>query len=92
MDLGLIEKSIKKYDSSSVTYVFDRIPKLFSLIDEKCTVEAQKQEFFEKLNKLIQQTIDSHEDFLGFYKQIEKIHKKLSKDVWNIIQYFESLS
>jgi hypothetical protein len=92
MDLGLIEKSIEKYGSSSVTYVFDRIPKLFSLIEEKCLVEAQKQEFFGKLNKLIQQTIDSHEDFFGFHKQIEKIHKNLSKDETNIIKYFEPLA
>jgi hypothetical protein len=92
MDLGLMGKSIEKFGLCSVTYVFDRIPKLFSLIEEKCHVEAQKQEFFEKLNKLIQQTINSHEDFLGFHKQIEKIHKKLSTDERNIIKYFESLS
>lgn len=92
MDLGLIEESIEKYGSSSVTYVFDRIPKLFSLIEEKCLIEAQKQEFFGKLNKLIQETIESHEDFFGFHEQIEKIHNKLSKDQTDIIGYFDPLS
>jgi hypothetical protein len=92
MDLGLIEKSIEKYGSSSDTYVFDRIPKLFSLIDKKCTVEAQKQEFFGMLNQLILKTIENHKDFFGFHKQIEKIHKKLSKEESDIIRYFNSLS
>jgi hypothetical protein len=91
MDLGLIEKSIEKYGSSSVTYVFDKIPHLFNLVDNKIDNEAQKQEFFGKLNKLIQQTIDSPKDFFGFHKQIEKIQKKLSKDETNIIKYFQSL-